>query len=313
MKIILSGATGFIGKALAAQFANENHEVVILTRRLAPLRDPASKRLPTARLVTWDLSRTGGPWEEEMDGAEVVINLAGASIVEKRWSPAQKKGLLESRMRPVAAIRRAMEKASPRPKVFVSASAIGYYGPRGDEILDENSSCGTGFLADLCKQWEEEVMKAEALNVRTIRLRIGLVLEKDGGMMSKMLPPFLLGLGGPLGSGRQWMSWIHRHDLIQLILFLLDHSEAFGVFNATALNPIRMEDFAKTLAKILHRPCLFRVTSLVLKILLGELSDMLLTGQCVLPQRAIQLGFSFRYPTLDSALCAVLKPGGGHG
>lgn len=295
MKIVLAGGTGFIGKALGARLEKENHELVILTRQRQEERG-------LRRYVTWDPTGPGGTWEEEIDGAEVVINLAGESIVAKRWTQDQKKKLLESRVHSVAAIHRAMQKATVRPKVLVNASAIGYYGSRADEILDENSRPGTGFLADLCRHWEEEVMKAESLNVRTLRLRIGLVLAEEGGVMSKMLPPFRLGLGGPLGSGKQWMSWIHRDDLVELILYLLEHSEAFGAFNATALNPVHMEQFAKTLGKTLGRPAFFRVPGFVLKMMMGELSDLLLTGQCVLPQRAIQLGFSFKYPTLESAL-----------
>lgn len=301
MKIILAGGTGFIGKSLTESLSRQNHEVVVLTR---------SKRnsdSPRVRFVTWDPYRFDGSWESEFDGADAVINLAGEPIADKRWTKAQKKKLLESRVGPVTAINRALRKASPRPKVFLNASAVGYYGPREDEILDENSRPGTGFLAELCQRWEETVMEAEALNVRTIRLRFGLVLEKDGGALGKMMPPFRLGLGGPLGSGKQWMSWIHRSDLIQLILFLLNHSEAHGAINATALNPVRMDEFAKTLGEILGRPAVFPVPAIVLKVLLGELSEMLLTGQCVLPQRAIQLGFSFQYPTLESALRAILK------
>lgn len=300
MKIVLAGGTGFIGKALTEKFLQKNYELTILTRSAAH-----PKSAEKVRFVSWDTSRQGGLWEKEIDGADIVINLVGEPIAQGRWTAARKKKLRDSRIQSVQAIHRAIEKSTQRPKVLLNASAIGYYGPRGDEILDENSHAGTGFLADLCKQWEEEAMKAEALNVRTIRLRIGVVLERNGGALAKMVPPFRMGIGGPLGNGKQWMSWVHLQDLTRLILFLLEHSEAFGAFNATALNPVKMNEFAKTLGRVLHRPALFPVPGFVLKVLLGELSEMLLTGQCVLPQRAIQLGFSFQYPTLESALQAV--------
>lgn len=299
MKIILAGGTGFIGKELSQSLVKQEHEVVILSR------NPA-KSIPGCRVVNWDLFRVGGNWEKEIDGADIVINLVGEPIADKRWTPEQKQELRESRLRSVKAIYRAIEKASRRPKTLLNASAIGYYGPRGDEILDENSPPGTGFLAELCREWEEEVMKAEALSVRTVRLRIGIVLEKKGGALSKMLLPFQLGLGGPIGSGVQWMSWIHRTDLVNLIIFLIQNQEASGAINATAMNPAKMKDFAKTLGKVLKRPAVFPVPAFVLGILLGELSEMLLTGQCVLPQRAIQLGFSYQYPTLESALKNIL-------
>lgn len=302
MKIIIAGGTGFIGRPLTGTLAQAGHEVSLLTRRT----EPPSWLDPSVRILTWDLFRVGGSWERELDGADVVINLSGEPIAGKRWTAAQKKELLASRIQSVQAIYRALEKASRRPKVLLNASAIGYYGSRGDEILDENAKPGTGFLADLCASWEQEVMKAESLGVRTIRLRIGIVLEKGGGALEKMLPPFQLGLGGNMGSGRQWMSWIHRKDLIRLIIFLLENPDAFGAFNATAMNPARMEDFAKTLGKVLNRPAFFPVPSIALKLLLGEMAEMLLTGQCVLPQRAIQLGFSFEYPTLELALKAIL-------
>ena len=302
MKVVIAGGTGFVGKALTRALAEKSHEIVVLTRQA-----PSRAEHPNMRFVAWDLFRIGGNWERELDGADAVINLAGESMVARPWTDAQKKRLLESRVRSVKAIYRAVEKAMRRPRIWLNASAVGYYGSRGDEILDENSKPGTGFLSNLCLQWEEEVMKAEALKVRSIRLRIGLVLDEGGGVLTKMLPPFHLGLGGPLGDGQQWMSWIHRQDLIRLILFLLEQPDIYGAFNGTALNPVKMNEFAKTLGKLVRRPSLFRVPAFVLKALLGEMSEMLLTGQCVLPQRAIQLGFSFQYPTLELALGAILE------
>lgn len=302
MKIIIAGGTGFIGKALTETLVQSGHDVTLLTRRASV----PSGLNASVRVLPWDLFRVGGAWEKDLEAADVVINLAGESIAGKRWTADQKKELLESRIRSVQAIYRALEKTTHRPKVFLNASAVGYYGDRGDEILDENSKPGTGFLSELCLAWEQEVMKAEGLGVRTVRLRIGIVLERGGGALGKMLPAFQLGLGGPLGTGRQWMSWIHRKDLIGLMIYLLENPDAFGAFNATAMNPVRMSDFAKTLGHGLKRPAFFPVPGFALKILLGEMSGILLGGQRVLPQRAIQLGFSFEYPTLESALKAIL-------
>jgi len=202
---------------------------------------------------------------------------------------------------------KAIQNARRRPFFHLNASAVGYYGPRQDEELHEDSPSGRGFLAETCKAWEAEAQQAESLGVRLIRLRIGIVLAKGGGALGKMLAPFQLGLGGPLGTGRQWMSWIHREDLIHLVHFLLERKEARGVYNATAPSPVTMKEFTQTLGRVLHRPAFFPVPSFVLKGLLGEMADMLLTGQRVLPKRALQAGFSFKFPRLEPALQEILK------
>ncbi len=300
MKIIFAGGTGFIGSALTQALVDRGDELILLSRSSSKKSD--SK----VRICRWDPSFGGGAWEKELDGADAVINLAGEPITQ-RWTPAKKTSLCESRVQSVRAVIRAISKAKRRPRVLLNASAVGYYGSRGDEILDENSKPGFGFLPELCRQWEDEVVKAELLGIRAIRIRIGIVLGKGGGALQKMLPPFRLGIGGPLGSGKQWMSWIHQKDIVRLILFLLDRAEASGPFNAVSPDPSRMTDFAKTLGAVLRRPAIFPVPAFVLKILLGEMSEMLLTGQRVLPQRAAQSGFSFQFPTLKLALEDILK------
>lgn len=301
MKIVLAGGTGFIGKALRESLTERDHEVVILTRQVSRENDAGIR----TRFRHWNPPE-GGTWEKELDGAGAVINLSGEPIVGKRWSVAQKKRILESRTQTAGALVRAFEKARVKPGVFINASAIGYYGERGDETVTEETRQGNGFLAETCKTWEAEVLKAEGLGLRVIRLRIGIVLEKGGGALAKMLPPFQLGLGGPLGSGLQWMSWIHLKDLVGLIHFLLEKKETRGAFNATAPNPVTMKEFARTLGRVLRRPAFFPVPTFVLKILLGESADLLLTGQRVLPKHALEAGYRFQFPELEPALKEIL-------
>lgn len=302
VKVIVIGGTGFVGRALVDTLLCEGSEVVVLTRQTD--FPPAREGL---RFVPWDLARVGGSWESEFEGADAVINLAGEPIAGKRWTPAQKQELLESRIRSVQAVHKAVSDAASPPAVVINASAVGFYGARGDECLDELSPAGEGFLPDLCRRWEECVQRIEGLGVRTVRLRIGIVLETGGGALGKMLFPFRLGLGGPLGSGRQWMSWIHRSDLIGLILFLLENETIRGVVNATAPNPVTMAEFSGTLGSVLGRPAFFPVPGFVLHLLLGEMADMLLTGQRVQPRVAEAKGFSFRFPELRAALESILK------
>ncbi|MBI2095560.1 MAG: TIGR01777 family protein [Candidatus Omnitrophica bacterium] len=247
-----------------------------------------------------------GEWPSLVDGAHAVINLAGAPIAEKRWTPRRKKELIQSRLGATRALVDAMAQAKDRPKVFLSASAVGYYGAHGDETLDEASPAGSGFLADLCREWERQALKARAHGVRVVLLRTGIVLSPRGGALAKMLPLFRLGLGGPMGSGRQWMSWIHIDDEVGGIHKALEDGSIQGPVNLTAPDPVSMGGFARTLGKTLHRPALFPVPGFALKLLLGEMSGMLLTGQRVRPGKLLAGGFSFRYPTLESSLVDLL-------
>ena len=301
MKIVLAGGTGFIGKALRESLAEKNHEVVILTRQVSRENDAGIR----TRFRHWNPPE-GGTWENELNGAGAVINLSGESIVGKRWSAAQKKRIRESRIQTASALVRALEKTRVKPGVFINASAVGYYGARGDEAVTEETRPGNGFLSETCQAWEAEALRAESLGMRVIRLRIGIVLEKNGGALAKMLPPFQLGLGGPLGSGRQWMSWIHLKDLVGLIHFLVEKKETRGAFNATAPLPVTMKEFAETLGRALHRPAFFPVPGFVLKILLGEASELLLTGQKVLPKHTLEAGYRFQFPQLELALKEIL-------
>jgi uncharacterized protein (TIGR01777 family) len=299
MKLLITGGTGFIGGSLCQALGASGHELVVLTR------SPRTSASPRIRFVVWQPG-SAGPWERELEGAAGVINLAGESVVARRWTPEQKERLVVSRVGTTKALVEAIKNTRQKPMAFISASAIGYYGPRGDEVLNEGASPGSDFLATLCQQWEQAVQAAQGLGVRVVRLRIGLVLARDGGALAKMLPAFQWGLGGPLGSGRQWLSWIQRDDLIRLIHFALEDQRVAGALNSTAPNPVTMREFARTLGRALHRPALAPVPGFVLRLMLGEMAEMLLTGQRVMPDAATRLGFRFRYPQLAEALSACL-------
>ncbi|MCS6859827.1 MAG: TIGR01777 family oxidoreductase [Abditibacteriales bacterium] len=302
MKIVITGATGFIGTALCKALTEAEHEVIALTRHAS-----AQQRLgDRVSCATWD-GQSAGEWEKTLDGADAVVNLAGESIAA-RWNAAKKEKIRASRVNATRALVQAMSKAHWRPKVLVNGSAVGYYGPRGDEELTEESSPGNDFLAEVCQAWEAAAVEAEPLGVRVVRLRIGVVLGEGGGALSKMLPPFKMGVGGPTGSGQQWMSWVHRDDVVGLIQFALERDDVQGALNATAPNPVRNREFAQTLGKVLHRPAFLPTPALAMRLLFGEMADaLLLTGQRVLPAAAQRLGYQFRYPDLMSALQAVLK------
>ncbi len=302
MRLLLAGATGFIGRALAGSLTDRGHEIVILTRRASRENWPGIR----TRYRYWN-PREEGLWEKELEDAEGVINLAGEPIVGKRWNPQQKQKILESRAGTTQALVKAIQKSTRKPSFLINASAVGFYGPHGDEDLNESSPHGSDFLAHVCQAWEAHALRAQDFKVRVALLRIGIVLEKGGGALAKMLFPFQMGLGGPLGSGKQWMSWVHLKDLIEMVHFLIDHKNITGPVNGTAPNPVRMKEFAKTLGEVLHRPVLFPVPGFALKILLGETADVLLTGQRVLPQKALGAGYEFRFPALKGALQEILK------
>lgn len=296
MRILIAGGTGFIGSALCGSLASAGDEVALLTRKSRP-------SLPF-RAALWDGSSLGD-WQSALDGADAVVNLAGESVAEGRWTESRKKLLKDSRILPTRALVSAMAGAKVRPKVFVSASAVGYYGDRGGTELTEDSGPGADFLAKLCSDWEAEAMKAKAHGLRVVSLRIGIVLGRGGGALAKMLPPFKLGLGGPLGSGNQWMSWIARDDLVDFIRHLLI-SEVEGPVNATAPHPVTNHDFSAALGRALRRPAFLPAPAFALRLAFGEMAGMLLGSQKVIPARALKSGYEFRYPDIDSALKAVL-------
>ncbi|MBX6420128.1 MAG: TIGR01777 family protein [Nevskia sp.] len=295
MRYLITGGSGFIGTALCRALAETGAELTVLTR------DPARARprLPEgARLVT-DLARAGG--------ADVAINLAGENLAQGRWSEARKRLLRDSRIATTRALCAWIERQSPRPRVLVSASAIGYYGARGDEPLDENAAPGEDYAARLCRDWEAEALRAEPFGLRVCRLRLGVVLDRDGGALARMLPAFRWGLGGPIASGRQWLSWIHRSDVVALIRWCVDRPSARGAYNATAPHPVTNAEFARALGRALQRPAFLRMPATALKLLLGEMAQLLITGQRVLPARLLAEGFAFSFPELSDALVASLR------
>jgi uncharacterized protein (TIGR01777 family) len=298
MHTLITGGTGFIGLALVADLLRDGHKVTVLTR------DPAaaSKRLPDGAKAVDDLA--------PLEAVDAVINLAGENLGAARWTDARKQAFRASRLSTTRRLVEWMATLAARPAVFVSGSAIGYYGPRADEIIREDNLPGDDFSARLCSDWEAEAMKAEALGVRVCTLRTGIVLGKPGaaggGALTQMLPAFKLGAGGPMGSGRQWMSWIHLDDEVALIRWLIDTDSAKGAYNATAPTPVTNAEFARALGHALHRPALLPMPGFMLKLIVGEMAEILLTGQKVLPQRSLDQGFTFRYPSLDAALADVL-------
>ncbi len=295
MHVLLTGGTGFIGHALCMHLLQAGHTLSVLTRD--PLH--ARTRVPAATRVLATL--------DEARDVEAVVNLAGEPLMAGRWNAARKAEFRRSRLGTTQALIVWMARQSVRPRVLVSGSAIGYYGPRDDEALDESAAPGDDFAAHLCRDWETEAMQAEGLDVRTCRVRTGIVLGTDGGALAKMLPPFRLGAGGPMGDGRQWMSWIHRDDLVRMIAWLLDSDRAGGAYNGTAPVPVTNRDFARTLGKALHRPAVLPTPAFVLKAGFGEMAQLLLTGQRVLPAHALAEGFVFRFPTLAGALDDLLR------
>jgi uncharacterized protein (TIGR01777 family) len=301
MKVMVTGATGFIGKELIKRLNEMGHEIVVLTRN----SDSARFRVPVhCEVITWDpckyhLQSTA------LKGVDAVINLAGENIADGRWSPERKRELIQSRELSARRLVNAISYMDEKPKTLVSVSAIGFYGNRGDALLNETDSKGHGFLSDVCKVWEEEILKAKELRVRTVAYRLGMVLGHDGGALNKILPPFKLGLGGKLGSGSQWMSWIHINDLVNMLVHAIENPSIDGIYNAVSPNPVRNKEFTKTLGNVLNRPTIFPVPKFVLKIALGELSELLLGSQRVAAKKISDTGFKFNYPHVKEAVQEV--------
>jgi uncharacterized protein len=298
MRVILTGGTGFLGRPLVVRLRAAGHDVTTLTRRA----DGRSG----GREVEWHPTGAVGAWVSELEGADVVINLAGEPLADRRWTAARKALVRDSRLNATRSIVGAIERARRRPAVLISASAVGYYGPRGAEPVTESEPPGTDFLGRLAHEWESAALEAQRLGVRVVLLRTGLVLERDGGALQPLLLPFRLGIGGPLGSGEQYWPWIHRDDWVAAVEWLLSNHAIVGPVNITGPTPVTNRSFSKTLAAVLRRPCLFRVPSLALRIALGEMSDVVLTGQRAIPAKLTAAKFSFAFGQLDHALAAIL-------
>ena len=297
MTIVLAGGSGFLGRKLAARLQHDRHRVVTLTRR--PRHDNESD-------VAWHPDGSAGSLAGHLDGVDAVVNLAGEGIADRRWSAARKTALRDSRLLATRTLVRAMATCQTPPRVLVSASGVGYYGPRGDEPVTESTPPGTDFLARLCVEWEEEARAAEGPATRVAMVRTGLVLDARGGALPRMLPPFRLGLGATIGSGRQVMPWIHVADWVSMVLWLIQSDRGAGAFNATAPQPVTNRDFTHTLGRVLRRPAVLRAPAFVMKLALGEMSYLLITGQRALPARAEELGFKFSFRALEPALQDIL-------
>lgn len=302
MKIIVTGGTGFIGRALVGELTRQGHEVVVLTRKVG---HPAQS---TVRFVEWD-ALSAGPWQAEVASADAVVNLAGEPIAEGRWTDARKRLLLTSRILATRLLVEAIAGRSTTLPVFISASGIGYYGESDDRVLDERSALGQGFLANLSAAWEAEALRAGQFGVRVVLLRTGMVLERDGGALPKMLLPFRFFVGGPIMPGTQWVSWIHRRDHIGLIKWAITAPTVSGPVNAVAPEAVTMKNFCEVLGNILRRPCWLPVPAVALNVALGELGTLMTTGQRVAPAKALAGGYDFLYPTLEPALRAIMQKG----
>ncbi|MGA8100822.1 MAG: TIGR01777 family oxidoreductase [Candidatus Acidiferrales bacterium] len=298
MKILITGATGLIGSALSARLLKDQHTVVRLRRGGAHYQ-PGD--------AAWDPS-TGTVDPAALDSVDAVVNLAGASIAGGRWTSARKAELRASRVEPTRALVSTLAKLPRPPQVLVSASAIGYYGDRGDETLAESSAPGDNFLAGICREWEAAAMEAERAGIRTVTPRTSIVLAKDGGALAKMITPFRLGVGGRLGSGKQWMSWITLEDAVEVFYGAIVNAQWRGAVNAASPHPVTNAEFTRVLARVLHRPAIFPAPAFALRLMLGEMAEaLLLSSQRVSPQKLTELGFSFRQSQLEPALRAILS------
>jgi uncharacterized protein (TIGR01777 family) len=292
MKILITGASGLIGTALQKRFAEKGWDTLLATRH-EPKR---------SNEVQWSIE-DGFADLSQLEGIDAVVHLAGESVNGLRWTDEKKKAIRESRVRGTHGLVSALSKLKARPKVLVSASAIGFYGERGDEDVTESSAAGTGFLADVSKEWESEARRAEDAGIRTVLLRTGIVLSKDGGALGTMLTPFKLGAGGTIGSGKQWMSWISLDDHVRVIEYVIENDSIRGAVNAVSPHPVRNEEFTKTMGDVLYRPTFLPLPEFVVSMALGEMGDeLLLTSTKVIPKRLEDAGFEFNYPDLKPAL-----------
>lgn len=292
--VLVTGGTGFIGRYLIDTLSVENARIEVLTRDA----DDAAQFLPSGARAIESLDQASEP--------QIIVNLAGENLAGGRWTEARKQEMRESRLSITRDLLAFIERCETKPELLISGSAVGYYGARGDEVLDESKSAADEFQSHLCEDWEAEALKAEALGVRVCCIRTGIVLGADEGALAQMITPFKFGLGGHFGSGRQYMPWIHIADEIGAIRFLMDHAECRGPFNLTAPNPATNREFTDTLARVLNRPSFAWVPAFMLKLMLGEMAHLLLTGQRAVPSALEKAGFEHQYPELKTALTQLV-------
>ncbi|MGV2827026.1 thylakoid membrane protein ThyD [Myxosarcina sp. GI1(2024)] len=304
MKIAITGATGLVGTRLVEKLNREGHQIVVFTRnpnkaqRIFP--STAFSNLETVKYTP----QASGDWQQKISGCDAVVNLAGEPLAE-RWTKEKKQAIMNSRQQVTEKVVEAIAKAEDKPQVLVSGSAIGYYGTSETATFTESSSPGNDFLARVCQEWEAAAKPVTEYGVRLVILRIGIVLA-NGGALGKMIGPFKMFAGGPIGSGNQWFSWIHREDLVNLISEAIANSDLEGVYNATSPNPVRMSQLSQTLGKVMNRPSWLPVPHFVLELLLGDGAQVVLEGQQVLPQRTQTAGFNYQYPELRPALAEIV-------
>jgi uncharacterized protein (TIGR01777 family) len=300
MRIIITGGTGMIGTALTKSLLLDGHQVWILSR------NPSTRNLPDgARGVSWD-GRTTTGWGTLVSEVDAVVNLAGESLGSGPWTTARKKRIISSRVNSGDAITSAITSSNPRPKTLVQASAVGYYGPHGSEPVTEETPQGRGFLASVCEAWEASTQPVESMGIRRVVIRTGVVLSKTAGALQRMLLPYKLFVGGPMGEGDQGFPWIHPTDEVAAIRFLLENDQAQGVFNLSAPGPLSNADLGRILSRVMHRPYWLPVPAIALKALLGEMSVLVLEGQYMLPRRLLELGFGFKFEKIETALMDLL-------
>lgn len=302
MKIIIAGGSGLIGLSLAANLAETNYDVIILSRSPEKMR-----HLPSGVVAhKWD-GQTAEGWGHLADGAKAIINLAGEGIADGRWTAERKVRIRNSRVYPGQAIVQAIEAASTKPEVVIQASAVGYYGPQNDAKITEETPSGNDFLAEICRAWEDSVAPITNMGVRLVRIRTGVVLSLDGGALPKMALPFKLFAGGPIGSGKQWLPWVHLNDTVAAIQYLMETKAASGPYNLTAPNPLTNAQFGHVLGKVLGRPAFMPTPALAMKLIFGEMSTVLLDGQRAVPEKLQALDYKFQYPDAESALRDLYK------
>jgi uncharacterized protein (TIGR01777 family) len=309
MRVIITGGTGLIGNALINEMQQSDYEIIVLSRSPEKYRGQFPEAI---RLIAWD-ARTAEGWGHLVEGARAIVNLAGENLAGKSflpapWTPYRRQIIRESRLNAGRAVVEAVEAAKEKPAVVIQASAVGHYGPQGDEIIVENHPPADDFLASVTIDWEKSTQPVEAMGVRRAVTRIaGIVLSTEEGALPRMLLPFKLFVGGPFGSGKQWYSWIHPKDEARAIQFLIENEPASGAFNLAAPNPLRSRDFAKAIGRAMNRPSWFPVPGLPLKLALGDVSSVVLTGQRVVPKRLTDLGFEFLYKDAETAIRALLN------
>jgi uncharacterized protein len=301
MKIVIAGGSGLIGKSLVNELAARRHNVIVLSR--GTYDTSFSNKITIEK---WD-GRTLGDWCKAIENADVIINLSGASIAGSRWTIHRKKEFFESRINSTRILAQAVSMAITRPSVFLNASAVGYYGNTKDIEVNENSQKGAGFLSDLCGLWEQEALNIRKSGLRIALLRTGVVLDKNGGALKRMIFPFKVFAGGYLGSGQQWIPWIHIDDLIKSVIFIIETESLKGPINLTSPDPVTNRIFAKNLGKILHRPSWFPIPSFLLRMILGEMASVILEGQRALPAKLLSAGFTFTYPAIEMALTDIFS------